>query len=89
MILNSVPSRAVVSYVSNAVIDGTDAVMLSAETAIGMNPVLEVSATNDICYGAEKYTLPRGRTAHRLDDQFEHNDESIAMAVMYLSLIHI
>ena len=83
MIHNSVPTRAEVSDVSNAVMDGTDAVMLSAETAIGKNPVLVVGATNDICYGAEKYTLPRGRTAHRLDDQFEHIDESIAMAVMY------
>ena len=83
MINNSVPTRAEVSDVSNAVMDGTDAVMLSAETAIGKNPALVVGATSDICYGAEKYTLPRGRTAHRLDDQFEHIDESIAMAVMY------
>jgi pyruvate kinase len=83
MINNPTPTRAEVSDVANAVMDGTDAVMLSAETAIGEYPVAVVAAVNDVCQGAEKHLLARGRTTHRLDDKFEEVDEAIAMAVMY------
>lgn len=83
MIHNSSPTRAEVADVSNAVMDGTDAVMLSAETAIGDNPIMVISTTSDVCQGAEKYTLPKGRNAYRIDDTFQSIDESIAMAVMY------
>ena len=83
MIHNSSPTRAEVADVSNAVMDGTDAVMLSAETAIGDNPIMVISTTSDVCQGAEKYTLPKGRNAYRIDDAFQSIDESIAMAVMY------
>ena len=38
---------------------------------------------SDVCIGAEKHLLTRGRTSHRLDDQFQNVDEAIAMAVMY------
>jgi len=63
--------------------DGTDAVMLSAETAIGDNPITVISTMSDVCQGAEKYNLPKRRSAYRIDEAFQSIDESIAMAVMY------
>jgi hypothetical protein len=83
MISHPIPTRAEVSDVSNAVMDGTDAVMLSAETAIGDYPVEVIVAVDSVCKGAETYALARGRTTHRLDDRFQIVDEAIAMAVMY------
>lgn len=83
MINSPIPTRAEVSDVANAVMDGTDAVMLSAETAVGEHPVSVIETMSEVCQGAEKFVLARGRTTHRLDDRFKNVDEAIAMAVMY------
>jgi pyruvate kinase len=83
MIHSPMPTRAEVSDVSNAVMDGTDAVMLSAETAVGKYPVKAVEAMAQIIAGAEKYQLSHSRIRHRVEGQFRGTDEAIAMAVMY------
>lgn len=82
MIHSTVPTRAEVSDVANAILDGTDAVMLSAETAVGTYPVEVIQAVTRICLGAEKN--PRTMTSrHRVEMHFDRIDEAIAMAVMY------
>jgi pyruvate kinase len=83
MITNTIPTRAEVSDVANAVMDGTDAVMLSAETASGKHPTKVVEAMAQIIVGAEKYQVAHVRIRQRKSGYYEHTDEAIASAVMH------
>ncbi len=83
MIVNTIPTRAEVSDVANAVMDGSDAVMLSAETAAGKHPIKVVEAMGQIIEGAEKYQGAHVRIRQRNTGYFERTNEAIAAAVMY------
>jgi pyruvate kinase len=83
MIKNPIPTRAEVSDVANAILDGTDAVMLSAETATGEFPVQVISILDEICLAAERHRVARSSKPD--DAQIEKHDKAIAMAAMYIA----
>ncbi len=82
MIESPMPTRAEVMDVANAVLDGTDAVMLSAETAAGKYPVETVAAMARVCEGAETHPSVK-ISKHRIDEHFKNVTETTAMAAVY------
>ena len=84
MISSPIPTRAEVLDVANAVMDGTDAVMLSAETATGKYPIKVIEAVSRVCVGAEKNMHMRtNKFRIRAGQHFERTDEAIAMATSW------
>ena len=84
MVESPIPTRAEVLDVANAVIDGTDAVMLSAETAAGSYPLKAVEAMLRICLGAERQ-FEHNTDFEAAPRHLQHSDQAIALASMYLT----
>lgn len=85
MITNSAPTRAEASDVANAVFDGTDVVMLSAESAAGKYPVETIQAMSNICNAAEHNPWASIATKSNIDRHYSRIDEAVAISAVYLA----
>jgi pyruvate kinase len=84
MVRSPIPTRAEVLDVANAVIDGTDAVMLSEESAAGAHPDKAVAALRRICLGAERQFEPKDDLTGQ-ERKIDRTDQAIALAAMLLA----
>jgi pyruvate kinase len=84
MVESPIPTRAEVLDVANAVLDGTDAVMLSQETAAGRHPDKAVAAMRRVCLGAE-HQFDTTERYHIGSHKLDRTDQAVAMAAMFLS----
>lgn len=84
MINSPIPTRAEVSDVANAVLDGTDAVMLSAETAVGQYPVETIAAVHRVCIDAEREYYGE-HLRYKVKPSFDQTDEAVAMAAVHVA----
>ncbi len=84
MVRSPIPTRAEVLDVANAVIDGSDAIMLSEETAVGKHPARVIEAADRVCLGAERHS-DEWVDANLLNVRFQRIDQAIAAASMFLS----
>ena len=87
MINSTVPTRAEISDVANAVLDGTDAVMLSAESAIGDHPIEAVKAMSRICAGAEQGDIIGRKSDYQRLENIERIDMAVATASMHTAAV--
>ena len=83
MIESTVPTRAEISDVANAVLDGSDALMLSAESAIGSHPIEAVKTMGRLCQGAECAETDSHVSDRLLSQQVKRVDKAIALSAVY------